>query len=171
MNSDIMMEKLKNFIENGFNVVNWQKKSIEISLENFEKKLHDLFYKEKDKFIQKTQFKNYIFNETNMNITYFEIKNNLLNPIHNLINNNYKYKINLDVIHCLINETQKIMKDDTKKLLETLKGISNKIEKIPLLGKDINLGKIINESLWPKIFDYSNGIFFNYTKYFKESKI
>ena len=170
MNSDIMMEKLKNFIENGFNVVNWQKKSIEISLENFEKKLHDLFYKEKDKFIQKTQFKNYIFNETNMNITYFEIKNNLLNPIHNLINNNYKYKINLDVIHCLINETQKIMKDDTKKLLETLKGISNKIEKIPLLGKDINLGKIINESLWPKIFDYSNGIFFNYTKYFKGIK-
>jgi hypothetical protein len=105
-----------------------------------------------------------------MNITYFEIKNNLLNPIHNLINNNYKYKINLDVIHCLINETQKIMKDDTKKLLETLKGISNKIEKIPLLGKDINLGKIINESLWPKIFDYSNGIFFNYTKYIKGIK-
>jgi predicted ribonuclease YlaK len=57
-----------------------------------------------------------------------------------------------------------------KKILETLKGISNKIEKIPLLGKDINLGKIINESLWPKIFDYSNGIFFNYTKYFKGIK-
>ena len=170
MNLDSMMEKLNNFIENGFNIVNWQNKSIEISLENFEKKLHDVFIKEKDKFVNKSQFKNYIFNETNMNITYFKIKNNLLNPIRNLINNNYKYTINLDVIHCLINETQKIMRDDTKKLGETLEEISNKIGKIPLLRKDLNLGKIINESLWPKIFDYSNGIFFNYTKYFRGVK-
>jgi len=170
MNTDSMMEKLNNFIENGFNNFNWQNKSIENSLENFEKKIHNIFIKEKDKFIKKYQFKNFIFNETNMNLTYFKIKNNLLNPIRNLINNNYKYTINLEVIHCLINETQKIMRDDTKKLVETLEEISNKIGKIPLLGKDLNLGEIIKESLWPKIFDYSNGIFFNYTKYFRGIK-
>ena len=57
MNTDSMMEKLNNFIENGFNNFNWQKKSIEISLENFEKKYMIYFIKKKINLYKKPNLK------------------------------------------------------------------------------------------------------------------
>jgi len=47
MYSISMMEKLNNFIENDFKIVNWHNKSIENSFENFEIKLNDIFIKKR----------------------------------------------------------------------------------------------------------------------------
>jgi len=108
---------------------------------------------------------NYTFNEENMNITYFQLKNNLLSPIRKIIYDIYYYEINLEVIHSIINETQKIMREDTLKLIEILKNNLVDKNKIVLLGYEIKIENIIMESLFPKIYDYSTGIFFNYTRY------
>ena len=171
MNLDILNMTLENFIKNGFNVTKWQNESIEISLNNFEKKIHELFIKEKNNLLSEKQIQQFIFNETNMNITYFKLKNQLLDPIRNIIYNNYKYSIDLNIIHCLINQTQTIMRKNTKELNQLLKKIlSKKEKKIILLNKEININEISMNSLWEKIFDYSNGIFFNYTKYFNGIK-
>ena len=171
MNLDILNMTLDNFIKNGFNVTKWQNESIEISLENYEKKIHDLFLNEKNKLLSGKQFGQFIFNETNMNITYFKIKNNLLNPIRNLIYNSSKYSINLNVIHCLINQTQTIMRKNSKEFNKIVQEfLLKKGKKILILNHEINITELSMDYLWSKIFDYSNGIFFNYTKYFRGIK-
>ncbi len=166
MNLEKMNYIFENFIKNGFNIIKWQRESIEISINNFKNQIQKLFKEELDNLIKDN--KKYLFNETNMNTTYFQIKEKLFNPIRDLMNNNYKFSVNINFIHKFINETQIIMKKDALKMNEILKQISSKNDKILLLGYDISISDIIIKSIWPKIFDYSNGIFFNYTKKFKK---
>ncbi len=171
MNLDLMNITLENFLKNGFNVTKWQNESIEISIDNFEKTIHELFIEEKNKMLSEKQIQQFIFNETSMNITYFKMKNQLLDPIRNIIYNNYKYSIDLNVTHFLINHTQAMMIKNTKTLNKLIQEILSKTgKKIILLNKEINISEISMKSLWTKIFDYSNGIFFNYTKYFNGIK-
>jgi hypothetical protein len=163
INLNTINTTLIDFLRDAINIQKWQNESIEISLTNFENKVHNLFLKEEENLISMKE--NYTFDEENMNITYFQLKNNLLSPIRKIIYDIYYYEINLEVIHSIINETQKIMREDTLKLIEILKNNLVDKNKIFLLGYEIKIENIIMESLFPKIYDYSTGIFFNYTRY------
>ena len=52
MNLEKMNYIFENFIKNGFNIIKWQRESIEISINNFKNKIQQLFKEELDNLIQ-----------------------------------------------------------------------------------------------------------------------